>query len=237
MVGKTRRRIKYMTVDSLHASFNNIDGKIRHMIEKGCTDKALEECIRRLWSQQFHQSLSKPALAGMIVHYRALYKGSRKTKKNKNQKGGVAPLEYTIGQGLTESYGRFPVFEGGSRQFVNDLGVINRTFESSIGAACDRTQKGGRKSRKQRGGADIFDTLSSLATGAGVGAAVRMGHAAPSVPVNVLQNVVAAGQGSPIKGTNGDPTAAGWVPATFDLKPFDASNAVNFELSPVYKGY
>jgi len=234
-----------MTVDSLHASFNNIDGKIRHMIEKGCTDKALEECIRRLWSQQFHQGLSKPALAGMITHYRALYKGAvktkdRKTKKNKSQKGGdLAPLDYTMAQGSTESYGRFPVFEGGSRQFVNDLGVVNRTFESSIGAACDRTQKGGRKtrSRKQRGGADIFDTLSSLATGAGVGAAVRMGHPAPSVPVNILQNGVAAAQGSPIQGTNGDPTVPAWKTAQFDLKPFNANNIASFELSHVYKGY
>ena len=225
-----------MTVDSLHASFNNIDGKIRHMIEKGCTDKALEECIRRLWSQQFHQSLSRAALTGMITHYRALYKGSRKTKKSKNQKGGMASLDYTMGQGSAESYGRFPVFEGGSRQFVNDLGM-NRTFESSIGAACDRTQKGGRKSRKQRGGADIFDTLSSLATGGGVGAAVRMGHAPPSVPVNILQNGVAASQGVTIRGTNGDPTSPGWVPARFDLKPFDASNMRGFELSQVYKGY
>jgi hypothetical protein len=220
-----------MTVDSLHASFEQIDQRVRHMIEKGCTNAALEACIRRLWSQQFHQELSKPALQGMITHYRALYK-TQKTRKV--QKGGMAPLDYAGGQGTSEVYGRFPVWEGSSPQYVNDLGLINRTCESSIGPGCTR-QQGGRYSRKQRGGS-IYDTVGSFLGGGGIGAAMRNGYAPASVPANSLQQITGAIQARPVPG-NGDPTVPQWSTTSFTPKPYDSASQTTFHLSPVYTGY
>lgn len=236
---KTRKvkKIKYMTVDSLHASFEQIDAKVRHMIEKGCTNSGLEYCIRRLWSQQFHQALSRPAIIGMISHYRVLY--GRKTRKN--QKGGMAPLDYAGGQGNTDAvYGRFPVFEGSSPKFVENLGAVNRTFESSIGPACTAQAGGRRRSIRHKGlrqkGAGIFDTLAYGITGAGVGESVRMGHAPASVAPNTVQTTVGAFQASPVPGKS-DPTVPAWKIQAFDPKPFDAASLSTFQLSPVYTGY
>ncbi len=228
---------RFMTVDSLHASFQRVDSKVKHMIEKGCTNHSLEECIRRLWSQQFHNSLSKPALAGMIMHYRALYT-TKKTRKN-SQKGGMAPLEYSGGQGADVVYGRFPVSEGGSSQFVHSLGGVEgqRTAESSIGSSCTK-QQGGRSTRGKRGqrGGGIFDDIGSAFTGGGVGRSIAMGHPFASVPSNSLQNTVNAVQGSP-SARNGDPTVPGWKAGEFNLRPYDANSAQTFELSQVYTGY
>jgi hypothetical protein len=220
-----------MTVDSLHASFEQIDAKVRHMISKGCTNSGLEYCIRRLWSQQFHQSLSRPAMIGMISHYRALYGSGRKTRKS--QQGGMAPLDYVGGQGTAAVYGRFPVLEGSSPKFVSDLGTVNRTFESSIGPACTAQAGGSRK--KQKGGG-IFDSLSYGLTGAGVGESIRMGHAPSSVAANSLQRMVGTVQASPVPGRS-DPTDPAWKMAAFDPKPFDAAAQSTFQLSPVYMGY
>lgn len=222
---QTRRKIRYATVDSLQASFDKIDGKAKLMIQKGCTDKALQECLQRLWTQQFHQHLARPAVLGLLKHYRALY-GSGKRTTQKAQKGGMAPLEYTMGQGSTEPYGRFPVFEGSSPKFVHDLGTVNRTFESSIGASCTR-QTGGRSRRNKKqsgGGVDLLP------------AAVRMGHAPFSVPANGFQTTVSAVQGVRSRESS-DPTVPAWrvnqfTPSTFDAKPYSS-----FELSPVYNGY
>lgn len=224
-----------MTVDSLHASFQRVDAKVKHMIEKGCTNHALEECIRRLWSQQFHQDLSKAATAGMIMHYRALYK-NKKTRKN-SQKGGMAPLEYSSGQGADVVYGRFPVFEGSSPKFVQSLGGVEgqRTVESSIGTSCTK-QQGGRQSRGRQRGGGIFDDIGSAFTGGGVGRSMAMGHPIVSVPANGLQNTVNAFQASP-SSRNGDPTAPAWQNRPFDPKPYDANSAQTFTLSQVYTGY
>lgn len=241
-MGTTRKTKKgkgsrFMTVDSLHASFQRVDSKVKHMIEKGCTNHSLEECIRRLWSQQFHQDLSKAALAGMIMHYRALYK----TKKTRKQKGGMAPLEYSGGQGADVVYGRFPVFEGGSQQFVHSLGGVEgqRFNESSIGTSCTK-QQGGRRTRGSRGqrqrGGGIFDDIGSAFTGGGVGRSIAMGHPMPSVPANSLQNTVNAVQGRP-SARNGDPTAPAWSSRQFEPRPYDANGAQTFQLSQVYSGY
>jgi hypothetical protein len=229
-----------MTVDSLHASFQRVDSKVKHMIEKGCTNHSLEDCIRRLWSQQFHHDLSKAALAGMIMHYRALYKTKKTRKQVGGQTGGLAPLEYSGGQGADVVYGRFPVFEGGSPAFVRSLGGVEgqRFNESSIGTTCTK-QQGGRSTRskkqKQQGGG-IFDDIGSAFTGGGVGRSIAMGHPFPSVPSNPLQNTVTAVQGRP-SARNGDPTAPGWSARSFDPRPYDAQSAQIFNITPVYTGY
>lgn len=230
---------RFMTVDSLHASFQRIDAKVKHMIEKGCTNHSLEECIRRVWSQQFHHSLSKAALAGMIMHYRTMY-SSKKTRKNKSQVGGMAPLEYSGGQGTDVVYGRFPVHEGSSPQFVHSLGGVegHRFSESSMGTTCT-AQQGGRRSRgkgrRQQGGG-IFDTIGSAFTGGGVGRSIAMGHPFPSVPSNGLQNTVNAIQGSPTA-RNGDPTVPAWTSGQHNPRPYDALSSQSFNLSRVYNGY
>ena len=170
------------------------------------------------------------------MHYRALYK----TKKTRKQVGGLAPLEYSGGQGADVVYGRFPVYEGGSPAFVHSLGGVEgqRFNESSIGTSCTK-QQGGRSTRskkqKQRGGG-IFDDIGSAFTGGGVGRSIAMGHPFASVPSNTLQNTVTAVQGRP-SARNGDPTAPGWSARSFDPRPFNANSAQTFQLSQVYNGY
>jgi len=234
-MGPTRKvKARYMTVDSLHASFQKIDAKVRHMIEKGCTNSSLEQCIRRLWSQQFHHNLSRPALHGMIMHYRALY-SSRKTRKA--QKGGMAPLEYSGGQGSASVYGRFPVEGGSSSKYVHDLGLINRTFESSIGSSCTRQQGGSRKQRqrRQRGGG-ILDTATSLITDSGIGQSVGMGHTMASVPNNIVDTGAKALMGSPVA-VKTHPTDPTWKLRIFDPKAFDAKGMQQFQIEPIYQSY
>jgi hypothetical protein len=237
---KTRKNTG-MTVEGLHASFEKMDTKVRRMVEKGCTDSSLADCIHRLWSQQFHSDLSHSAIKDLIKHYRSLYTSVKKTRK---QRGGSAPIDWVQGQGSTaQVYGRFPVHEGSSSQFVSSLDHT-RTYESSIGKECDPTvsfprQLGGTrrsKKQKQRGGG-IFDNLVNFASGGGIGNAVRMGHAPESVPQNTLAYGVSAAQGAPRGGPPSHPVDPAWRMSSFAPRTYAVDNMSQINISPVYTKY
>jgi len=151
---KTRKNTSNSaTIEMLHASFIKIDNVVRDMIKKNSTDSALACRIRHEWKTMFQQKISDSAIQGLIIHYRSIYKATKK-----GQHGGMAPLEHTLAQGIVTPYGNFPVDITTNKQFIHDLDAT-RTYDSSIGKGC--SQGGG---------------------GFGFGSAVNMGHIPNSVP-------------------------------------------------------
>jgi hypothetical protein len=151
-----------MSVEGLHASFEKIDGKIRALVQKGAANKELAACIRRSWAHHFQRPVSEAAIQGLVVHYRAIYPSSKKTRKNKSQRGGqtggMAPLDYQVGQGLTtDPYGIFPSEMG--RVAVSALDN-ERFFESPVGRHCNTT--GGYAAPGQAGGFDGSDGFDDV---------------------------------------------------------------------------
>lgn len=129
------------TVEMLHTSFKKMDDTIRGMISKGMSDTAIRCKLRNEWKTLFQQNISDTAIQGLLIHYRSLSKEKEKEKgKGKGQKGGMAPLDYTLGQGTTaHTYGNFPTDTTTNQRFIHDLDAT-RNYDSSIGKAC---QKGG----------------------------------------------------------------------------------------------
>ena len=212
-------------MESLHASFDKIDGKVKAMIAKGSTDSELACCIRKAWTEQFHMSLSVPAVKGMILHYRSVHKGARKTRKaGRGQKGGMAPLDWTGGQGTTDFvYGRFPVEMGTTPQVLRGLD-LGRFYESGVGRSCDST--GGHAAP------------GSHQKGAGILDAIMMGHSPASVPRNFLETSISTVQGAPIRDPNPSPISATTHTATFTPKAYDAGAISSISsLAPLYKPY
>jgi hypothetical protein len=197
------------TVEKLHSSFSAMDHKIRSVIEKGITDSDLAEHLRDQWSKHFHQDLSDAAAKGMVQHYRAVYgsgKSGRRTRKHR-QHGGMAPMNWTLGQGTAAAvYGRFPVDMGTSGGALKALDM-NRFYESSISRACDST--GGCAAPNQSGG--------------GAYEAFLMGKMPASVPRGVLETAVSTVQGSPISDPPRDPTNATWSVPAYQPVPFNGS--------------
>ena len=98
------------------------------MIGKGATDSEVAVCIQKSWLELFHIPVSGTAVKALVMHYRAVHGSSskrvtRKSKrKGKGQHGGMAPLDYMMGQGLTsQSFGRFPVEMGTTPNVLNGL--------------------------------------------------------------------------------------------------------------------
>jgi hypothetical protein len=217
-------------VEGLHASFEKIGNKVRTLIQKGSTDSDLACCIRESWSEQFHMGLSAPATKGMIMHYRAIFGKSDKSgktgksgsgrKTRKSQKGGMAPMDWTMGQGTTDHvYGRFPVEMGTSGQIINALGNTRFT-ENRVGRSCDTTGGHGAK------------------IGGGLQDAIFAGHFPASVPRNPVEMLGSALQGAPIRNQPEGPVTDRVPLMTYTPRAYDAGTISNLSsLSNVYAGY
>ena len=216
-----------LSVEALHASFEKMDERLRRAVESGITDTELGHAVDRAWSAAFQQELSAPAIRGLVAHYRALYGGSRAGRKTRrarrSQRGGMAPLDWTMGQGTTATtYGRFPDDFSTSAQAVKSLD-LTRFFENSVSRSCDST--GGRDTLASQRGGGIFDSLVA-------------GHAPASVPRNIVETGVSTLQGAPITNPVSAPEVPTWRPAVAQPEPFNSSAVSNLAgLSAVYQGY
>jgi hypothetical protein len=193
------------TIESLQASFEKVDTRAHALIEQGRTDSELAAALMEMWSDQFGTDLSHTAADGLVKHYRALHKGTgRKTRKargRRHQVGGMAPMGWTMGQGITDyTYGRFPAWIGASPQ----VDALDRFAENPISRACDAT--GGAPAPGQTGGS-LWSTLG-------------MGHPPTSVPQNVVATVVSTVQGAPMTNPPASPVSATVPVAPYEPRPF-----------------
>ena len=223
---KTRKAVT-ATVEGLHASFGALDTKVRAMIMKGCTDRQLTSCIRKEWSGLFHTDLSTPAVRGLMMHYRAVHKGNRKTRKQK-QKGGMAPMDWNMAQGTTNPvYGRFPMEIGTTPQAIRGLD-LGRFFESTGGRTCNAT--GGHPAPTSTGNPGSGQGGGSFA------AAVAQGHFPATVPRNTLEVLGSTLQGAPIRDPPADPVSATTHLSTYTPQPYDARALMQIDtMAPVYR--
>ena len=227
------RKARGLTVESLHASFERIDKKVHALIAKGATDSDLSCCLHKAWMEQFHMPVSGSAVKALIMHYRAVHSGGapkgKKTRKSqrsqRSQKGGMAPLDYMMGQGLTsQSFGRFPVEMGTTPSVITDLD-LGRFYESNAGRSCNTTgghpalnQRGGRK---QRGGAgSMWETIT---TPSNIMSSVYNGHVPPSVAVNTTQALANTVMGGTPLAPPASPVAAHVNLSHYVPKPYDTN--------------
>ena len=205
----TRRNSGSMSVEGLHAAFEKLDRKVLAAIRGGASDSALADVIDRSWAGLFQHSISPAAARGLVHHYRSVHGsvGKRRTHRRQRQRGGMAPLDWTLGQGSTAAvYGRFPVEMGVAPRAVAALD-LGRFYESQVSRACDST--GGAPAPGQAGGG-IFDALA-------------MGHPPASVPRNIVETGVSAVQGSLIANPPADPVRATVPIQVPEPKPFDTT--------------
>ena len=219
-----------LSVEALHATFEKMDGRLRQVVESGVTDTELNHAVSRAWSSAFQQELSAPAVRGLVVHYRSLYGGSRagrRTRKARRQRGGMAPLDWTMGQGTTATtFGRFPDDFSTSGQAVRSLD-LTRFYENSVSRSCDST-----------GGRNTLAAQSGSQKGGGIFDALMAGHAPASIPRNIVEIGVSTAQGAPITNPPPAPEVSTWKPFVAVPTAFDSSAVSNLAgLSTVYQSY
>ena len=236
------RKARGLTVETLHASFERIDTKVHALIAKGATDSDLACCLQKSWKEQFHMPVSGSAVKALIMHYRAVHSGpgGRKTRKQKkSQKGGMAPIDYMMGQGLTsQSFGRFPVEMGTTPNVITDLD-LGRFYESNAGRSCNTT--GGHNALNQRGGkgsqsggaTSLWDQMTAPSN---IMSTVYNGHAPQSVPINTLQGLANTAMGGAPLAPGPSPVSPTVHLSTYTPRPFDATGVANMSnYASIYK--
>lgn len=213
---RTTRRSGSVSVEGLRAAFDKVAVKARTTIEAGKSDTVVADAINKAWTSLFHHGLSTSALKGLTMHYRALYR-SRHTRKNK-QRGGMAPVDWTLGQGSTAPvYGTFPVEMGATARTVGALD-LDRYFENSISSSCDNT---GYPPPKQTGGGIIDAILAP--------------HAPNSVPPNFAEKGLNNLVGVPHTYSAAAPDVHAWNYTNFAPQPFNPAGISSISsLAPVY---
>ena len=244
-VRKTRKA-RGLTVETLHASFERIDNKVHALIAKGATDSDLACCLHKSWKEQFHMPVSGSAVKALIMHYRAVHSGpgGRKTRKQKrsqrSQSGGMAPLDYMMGPGLTsQSFGRFPVEMGTTPNVIADLD-LGRFYESNAGRSCNTTgghnaltQRGGRQRNQSGGATSLWDQMTAPSN---IMSTVYNGHAPHSVPINTLQGLANTAMGGAPLAPGPSPVAPTVPLSMYTPRPFDATGVANMSnYASIYK--
>lgn len=146
---KTRKhKSKTMTIPQLRKAFEHMD-RFRDV-----------ESFRKEWKKTFGKEITKES-AQDYLHYVSSKKGS-------TQRGGAAPLDYTLRAGADLPYGSYNTYVAGGFGFANQDSLTaqcgKETWPSPPSGIGCNLQGGGskrktRKSNKQKGGA-----LPSLST-------------------------------------------------------------------------
>jgi hypothetical protein len=160
-----------------------LDARMEAVLTKN--PSAARAHLEKTWREFFGSPLTPAAAKGLLVHYEKLYgrratrRAARAASKGRQQRGGMAPINYMMGQGSTDyTYGRFPT-PMSDPQVIRGLD-LGRFFENRGSRACDTT--GGFDAQR---GAGLFDSLGN-------------GYIPASVPSNLLQTTGSAFTSRPI---------------------------------------
>jgi hypothetical protein len=184
--------------------------------------------------------VSASAVKALIMHYRAVHSGPasgkrmtrRKGGKSRGQRGGMAPLDYMMGPGLTsQSYGRFPVEMGVTPNVVKDLD-LGRFYESNAGRSCNTS--GGHPAINQRGGAGI-SLWDQMMAPSNIASTIYGGHPPISVPVNSLQGIINSAQGGAPLSAPATPVAPSVHLSTHIPRPYDEKVTDLSSYATIYK--
>ena len=142
----------------------------------------------------FHKSLQKEAAESYLAIKRKS-KGTRRTTRR--QRGGMAPLDYTLRAGIDGPYGNFPAYV----QSGFGVGYPMPGVKESCGVTDSGPQLSASLGSNQAGGAapgagpGMLMNLTSAFTGAGI---------LPTIPPSVPQDIQSTMRGQPL-GPSSDP--------------------------------
>jgi hypothetical protein len=200
-----------MGIKELKEDLANFTKKAKAAVESSSTELEALKQIQKLWKEQFHGALDSTSAKGFVGHFK---QGKKQTRKNRKQKGGMAPIAYQMGPGVPSAttYGHFPTDVSTDKPSQHDLDVyFNSGMSRTAGTEAWRfptvpegmgsNKVGGgrratRKNRKQKGGGSLLQTIGQIPFQA-------------TVPPSVIQTVYGAYSGQ-TPAPSSDPTAAAW---------------------------
>jgi len=155
------------TIPQLRRLFEEIDGKVKANPKMSVAE------FQTLWKSKF----AKPIGEKEAVSYLELQKksgGGKGTRKNRSQKGGSAPIDYTLRPGLDGTHGSYLPYVSSGLSFYDsinriamdaDCGKIDTTPQISSGMGSNEVMKGGQRMFAASNPASIGQDAESIRLG------------------------------------------------------------------------
>lgn len=176
---------------------------------RGKSEEEAVRAIRTTWKRLFHGTLDSESVKGFARHFRT----DRSTRKQRKQKGGMAPLAYQMNSGIPSATtnGHYPTDASTDPQSKHDMDVyfnsgMSRTAGTeswrfpTVPAGMGSNKVGGRRktrrSRKQKGGGSLLETIGQVPF-------------LPGAPLTSVQTGYAAYSGQP-SAPSSDATSQAW---------------------------
>jgi len=176
---------------------------------RGKSEEEAVRAIRTTWKRLFHGTLDSESVKGFARHFRT----DRSTRKQRKQRGGMAPLAYQMNSGIPSATtnGHYPTDASTDSQSKHDMDVsfnsgMSRTAGTeswrfpTVPAGMGSNKVGGRRktrrSRKQKGGGSLLETIGQVPF-------------LPGAPLTSVQTGYAAYSGQP-SAPSSDATSQAW---------------------------
>lgn len=217
-----------MTIPQLRRAFDHMESYTQQLLRSGASHEEQRKRFQAEWKKTFRRDVQAKAADSYLQFAAKKHKASG-TRKQKKQRGGMAPLagaplDYVTRPGVYGPYGEFPAYVSSGFAFYNDINKDSQTEECGIKditpnlSIIERTyppQKGGKKEtrrrRNQRGG---FPTVNEFAQ------ALTFRPLLATNPANVAYDAMMTFKGqppAPVPGPNtGNPPYMPTRPLTFD---------------------
>jgi hypothetical protein len=188
MAKKTRKlsKTKISTIPELKRSFDRLDAETQKILAAPGSPLEKVKRFQKVWMNIFHKTVTKDAAEA----YLAIKKKTR-GRATRKQRGGMAPLDYSLRPGIDGPYGTYPAYVQSGIGYpmpgiLEGCGVTNSGPQLS--ASLGTNQVGGQAQ------ASLMDVAHAFA----------MRPIAPSIPPSVFQDIQSSYMGQPL-GASSDP--------------------------------
>jgi len=201
-----------MGVKELKEDFASFTKEAKHAVQSAPNNVEALKAVQSIWHKLFRRRLDTDSAKGFVAHF--TQGKTRNTRKNRKQKGGMAPIAYQMGPGVPSAmtYGHFTTDVSSDKASQHDLDVyynsgMSRTAGTeswrfpTVPPGMGSNKVGGgrrstRRSKKQQGGASLLQTIGQIPFQA-------------TVPPSSVQTINAAYSGQP-SAPSSDPTSPAW---------------------------
>ena len=122
---KSKNVAKVLTIPQLRKAFVQVDSETKKILSKHpINDESTKEFIK-MWKTIFHKTIdAKTAESYLYLQSKGQKKGTRKNKNKQKQKGGSAPIDYTLRPGIDGTHGNYLPYVSSGLSFYNDINKI-----------------------------------------------------------------------------------------------------------------
>ena len=146
------KKVSVMTVPQLRRAFEQIDVETNKILRAHPINEDSVKEFQKAWKRVFHKSVDSTTAQSYLELQSKQSRSGGKLRKTRKQKGGVAPVDYTLRPGIDGTHGNYLPYVSSGLSFYNninqiamdqDCGKIDITPKVDVSMGSNEFMKGG----------------------------------------------------------------------------------------------